>query len=411
MTRSAAAHHPPLDAVDVALRVLLHPALVAAVLGRVHGHEPRALEAPRQLARRARHQPVVGVDEVERERVAERGAGRAHVVVHGVDPGDEGVEVVLRELGLAHAVDGHAVAVLDRPRAARRRAPARAPRRRSRTSPSASLRTWRASPPSTIGGYSQDRMRTRIDTRGEDVTGPKLACLHHLESAVPGRRRRRRSRPPGSTTATVLGGDPLPDLDAIDGLIAFGGAQSVTEIDRYPYLLDEAELLREAVARGRAGARHLPRRPGARARARRQRPAAAAAGGDVARAGADRRRRARAGPGVGAALERGRDRAAARGDRAARARRPRLRGVPDRQRVGRAVPRRRRRRHARRLVRALRRLAGGRGHRRGRRPRGRRRAPARPGRRPRRRSSAASSDALEQREAVRRGELGHLRAP
>jgi hypothetical protein len=54
------------------------------------------------------------MDEVERELVAERGAGRAHVVVHGVDPRHEGVEVVLGELRLTHAVDGHAVAVLDR---------------------------------------------------------------------------------------------------------------------------------------------------------------------------------------------------------------------------------------------------------------------------------------------------------
>src|SRR3954451_11922774 len=35
----------------------------------------------------------------------------------------------------------------------------------SATSPSDSLRTWRASPPSTIGGYSQERIRTREGTR------------------------------------------------------------------------------------------------------------------------------------------------------------------------------------------------------------------------------------------------------
>ena len=91
-------------------------------------------------------------------------------------------------------------------------------------------------------------MRTRIDTAAGDVTGPKLACLHHLESpflgaaAAPLRAARLDHR-------DLLAGDPLPDLAAIDGLISFGGAQSVTEIDRYPYLLAEAELLREAVAR------------------------------------------------------------------------------------------------------------------------------------------------------------------
>src|SRR3954467_2255176 len=117
-----------------------------------------------------------------------------------------------------------------------------------RTSPSASLRTWRASPPSTIGGYSHDRMRMRIDTPGGDVTGPKLACLHHLESPFLGA-----AAAPLSAARLdhrdLLGGDPLPDLGEVDGLVSFGGAQSVTEIDRYPYLLAEAELLREAVAR------------------------------------------------------------------------------------------------------------------------------------------------------------------
>src|SRR4051812_18272946 len=137
-----------------------------------------------------------------------------------------------------------------------------------RTSPSASLRTWRASPPSTIGGYSHDRMRTRMDTAGGGGTPPKPSFLPHPESPFP-------SRPAGAPPAPcphplespflgaaaeplraadlahhdLLAGDPLPDLGEVDGLISFGGAQSVTEIDRYPYLLAEAELLREAIAR------------------------------------------------------------------------------------------------------------------------------------------------------------------
>jgi GMP synthase (glutamine-hydrolysing) len=41
-------------------------------------------------------------------------------------------------------------------------------------------------------------------------------------------------------------GDPLPT--DFDGLVVFGGAESVTEIDRYPYLLEEAELLRTTEA-------------------------------------------------------------------------------------------------------------------------------------------------------------------
>ena len=44
-------------------------------------------------------------------------------------------------------------------------------------------------------------------------------------------------------------GDPLPRPEAVDGIVVFGGAESVTEIDRYPYLLDEMALLHEAVGR------------------------------------------------------------------------------------------------------------------------------------------------------------------
>ena len=102
-------HHPLLDAMDVRLRVLVDPALVAAVLGRVHGHQPRHAEPPRHLGG-VGHQPVVRVHEVERPVEVERGG--QHVGVHVLDPGDEGVEVVLGEVGLAHAVHGHAVPVL-----------------------------------------------------------------------------------------------------------------------------------------------------------------------------------------------------------------------------------------------------------------------------------------------------------
>jgi GMP synthase (glutamine-hydrolysing) len=92
-------------------------------------------------------------------------------------------------------------------------------------------------------------MRTRIDTPGEDPTGPRLAALHHLESpflgaaAAPLRAARLDHR-------DLLAGDPLPDLGELDGIISFGGAQSVTELDRYPYLVAEAEFLRAATERG-----------------------------------------------------------------------------------------------------------------------------------------------------------------
>ena len=46
-----------------------------------------------------------------------------------------------------------------------------------------------------------------------------------------------------------VGSDPLPDLGAVDGLVTFGGAESVTEIGRHPALEEEAEFLRAAVER------------------------------------------------------------------------------------------------------------------------------------------------------------------
>jgi GMP synthase (glutamine-hydrolysing) len=45
-------------------------------------------------------------------------------------------------------------------------------------------------------------------------------------------------------------GDPLPSLDEADALLALGGDQSVRDIERYDYLVAEAELLREAAGAG-----------------------------------------------------------------------------------------------------------------------------------------------------------------
>ena len=59
--------------------MLVDPALVAAVLGRVDGRQVRAPSRARQRRRRRGDEPVVAVDEVEVERSAERPPGRAHV--------------------------------------------------------------------------------------------------------------------------------------------------------------------------------------------------------------------------------------------------------------------------------------------------------------------------------------------
>jgi hypothetical protein len=85
---------------------------VAPELRGVHGDEPRAVEPAGELLGGGGHQPVVGVHEVEAQAVGQLAPGRAHVGVHGVDPADEGAQVVLRVLGLAQAMHDHAVAVL-----------------------------------------------------------------------------------------------------------------------------------------------------------------------------------------------------------------------------------------------------------------------------------------------------------
>ena len=45
-------------------------------------------------------------------------------------------------------------------------------------------------------------------------------------------------------------GASLPALDEVDGIVSLGGEQSVTELDRHPYLAAEVELLRAAARDG-----------------------------------------------------------------------------------------------------------------------------------------------------------------
>ena len=109
--RIRAAHHPPFGGVDGRLRAPAHPALVAPIFGGVHGDHPRKTGASGQRLGRLRHQPVVGVDEVEAQLGAQLAAQTAHVPVHGPDPLDERAGV-RRERGLSHPVHGHAVTFL-----------------------------------------------------------------------------------------------------------------------------------------------------------------------------------------------------------------------------------------------------------------------------------------------------------
>ena len=103
--------HPALHAVDVGLRVLVHPALVAAVLGGVDRDHERRAEALGQVVAGRGHEPVVAVHHVEVVAVAHLHAGGQHVGVHPLDPGHELAQLA-RPLGLAHAVDHHAVHLL-----------------------------------------------------------------------------------------------------------------------------------------------------------------------------------------------------------------------------------------------------------------------------------------------------------
>jgi GMP synthase (glutamine-hydrolysing) len=83
------------------------------------------------------------------------------------------------------------------------------------------------------------------------VSRATLVCLHHLEHPFLGLAER-----PLRASGVVLderrpaAGDSLPDLADVDGIISFGGAQSVLDVERDPALSAERDLLREAVARG-----------------------------------------------------------------------------------------------------------------------------------------------------------------
>ena len=78
-----------------------------------------------------------------------------------------------------------------------------------------------------------------------------VACLHHLDRPFLGYA----EAPLRAARLTleeydVARGHVLPELDAVDGLISFGGAQSAVDLDAEPALHAETDLLARAVARG-----------------------------------------------------------------------------------------------------------------------------------------------------------------
>lgn len=82
------------------------------------------------------------------------------------------------------------------------------------------------------------------------MPAPRVAVLHNLEDAFTGH---------AGVALEAAGielderrlrdGEPLPDLDGIDGVLSLGGEQSVLDIDDDPTLTAEAAFLREAVER------------------------------------------------------------------------------------------------------------------------------------------------------------------
>jgi GMP synthase (glutamine-hydrolysing) len=83
------------------------------------------------------------------------------------------------------------------------------------------------------------------------VPAPVVACLHNLEDAFTGHAGDAlRAAGVELDERRLRDGDPLPDLDAIDGVLSLGGEQSVLDIDADPLLTAEAAFLREAVEGG-----------------------------------------------------------------------------------------------------------------------------------------------------------------
>jgi GMP synthase-like glutamine amidotransferase len=82
------------------------------------------------------------------------------------------------------------------------------------------------------------------------VVAPVIACLHNLQDAFTGHAGTAiRAARVDLREFRLRDGDPLPDLDEVDGLLSLGGEQSVRDIDADPVLTAEAALLREAVER------------------------------------------------------------------------------------------------------------------------------------------------------------------
>jgi GMP synthase (glutamine-hydrolysing) len=79
---------------------------------------------------------------------------------------------------------------------------------------------------------------------------PRVAVLHHLDHLDLGHARQILEDAGLELDERDLkGGDPLPELREADAILAMGGDQSIRDVDDYPYLQAEAELMRAAIER------------------------------------------------------------------------------------------------------------------------------------------------------------------
>jgi GMP synthase (glutamine-hydrolysing) len=82
------------------------------------------------------------------------------------------------------------------------------------------------------------------------VSPSTVAVLHNLEDAFTGHAGDAlRAAGIRLDERRLRAGEPLPDLESIDGVISLGGEQSVLDIDADPMLTAEAAFLSEAVER------------------------------------------------------------------------------------------------------------------------------------------------------------------
>lgn len=78
-----------------------------------------------------------------------------------------------------------------------------------------------------------------------------VACVHHLEQPFLGHAEAPLRRGAVTVEERFLSlGDPLPALAEVDGIISFGGGQSVLDIEHDASLQAEARLLGDAVEAG-----------------------------------------------------------------------------------------------------------------------------------------------------------------